>query len=210
VGEAAPGIGDGDGVEGGSGGGHETGEGALARAAQALLDFGEGQLDGVEIGRIAGQEVQLATGALDQGARPRALVHGEVVEDDELPGHQAGQQALLNEGLERLPIDGAIKDHGRPHPGGGDAGQQGHALPASAWHRTDGPLPTRRPCPQPTQAGGGGRLIEKDEALRSDRGQLLPPLLPGGLVTLGGDQRLFLSGKPSRAKARDMVAVLTR
>ena len=41
------------------------------------------------------------------------------------------------------------------------------------------------------------------------RGQVGPPPLPGGLVALGGDQGLFLSGSPSRASARDMVAVLT-
>ena len=93
MGKEAAGIGGGDGLEGGSGGGDETGEGALARAAQAVLDVGEGQLDGVEIGRIARQEVQLAPGALDQGARPRALVHGEVVEDDDLPRAQRGKQA---------------------------------------------------------------------------------------------------------------------
>ena len=33
--------------------------------------------------------------------------------------------------------------------------------------------------------------------------------LPRRLVPLGGDQRLFLSGSPSRVRARDMVAALT-
>src|SRR5829696_5692197 len=102
VGEEATGIGRGDGLEGGTRGGDQTEEGALRRTAQGLLELGEGQFDRVEIGRIAGQEAQLTARSLDQPPRPRALVDGEVVQDDDLPRHQRGQQALLYIGLEGL------------------------------------------------------------------------------------------------------------
>ena len=50
VGKAAAGIGGSDGLEGRTGGGDQTWEGALRRATQALLDRGAGQLNGVAVG----------------------------------------------------------------------------------------------------------------------------------------------------------------
>jgi hypothetical protein len=82
-------------------------------------------------------------------------------------------------------------------------------LPAPPGHGADGAFSAWGACPYPRQAGRRGRFIEKDEALRGDGGEFLPPRGPRRRVALGGDQGLFLSGKPSRAKARDMVAVLT-
>jgi hypothetical protein len=52
VGEPACGIGFGDGGEGVPGGGAEVVVGAGLGAAEALLDFGEGLLNGIEVGGV--------------------------------------------------------------------------------------------------------------------------------------------------------------
>ena len=139
----------------------------------------------------------------------RALVHRQVVQHHDLSRHQGGQQQLFDVGLEALPRQGAIEHHRRAHARRGDAGQQGHALPALMRDAANGALPTRSPRPQPGQGRWRGRFIEKDEALGSNRGNGRPPCLAFGLVAFGGNQRLFLSGSPKRRTARDMVAILT-
>ena len=136
-------------------------------------------------------------------------MNSEVVEEDDLARHQRWQQALLDKGLEGLAVDRPVENHRRSHAGGGHAGQQAHALPAPPRHGAEGSLTAGGAGAQPRQAGGRGRLIEKDEALRGAGGQVVTPLLSRRGITLRGNQRLFLSGKPSRAKVRDMVAGLT-
>ena len=48
-------------------------------ASDERLEFGEYHLDGVEVGRIGGQEAQLCAARLDYGAGLRVLVDAEVV-----------------------------------------------------------------------------------------------------------------------------------
>src|SRR5205814_9884991 len=56
----------------------------------------------------------------------------------------------------------------------------------------------------------GPALIDEDEARGIEGGDIGTPRAPFGLVALGGNQRLFLSGQPILAKARDIVAGLRR
>jgi hypothetical protein len=53
-------------------------------------------------------------------------------------------------------------------------------------------------------------LIDKDELGRIESIGLLSPRGAGGFIALTGNQGLFLSGQPRRAKARDIVASLRR
>jgi hypothetical protein len=55
----------------------------------------------------------------------------------------------------------------------------------------------------------GAGLVDEDEISRVERGGLISPGCPRGLVTFGSDERLFLSGQPARPSARDIVAGLT-
>ena len=52
-------------------------------------------------------------------------------------------------------------------------------------------------------------LVHEDEVARVHGGYLVAPGLAGGLVPLGGDQRLFLRDQPSRRSARPIVLRLT-
>jgi hypothetical protein len=68
----------------------------------------------------------------------------------------------------------------------------------------------RRPGAQARQARVRAALVDEDEGRRVERGHLHPPGGTDLLVALAGRKRLFLSGHPSRANARDIVAALTR
>lgn len=77
-----------------------------------------------------------------------------------------------------------------------------------AWHSPHHPLPPW--CPTPTSRHHGLRtgFIQKDQGLRRLLHDLRPPLGPGRGILLGGDQGLFLSGRPSRASVLLMVDTL--
>jgi hypothetical protein len=54
----------------------------------------------------------------------------------------------------------------------------------------------------------GAALVDKDELLGVERGDLLAPRRPGRLVALTGCQCLFLCVQPTRRMARHIVASL--
>src|SRR5687768_4023678 len=116
VSKEATGISGGDGLEGRTGGGDQAREGALRLPPQALLDHGEGQLNGVEVRGIAGQKAELTAGLLNQPSCTGALVDGEVVEDDDLPGEQRGQQTLLHIGVEGFRLIAPSSTMAAPMP----------------------------------------------------------------------------------------------
>jgi hypothetical protein len=55
----------------------------------------------------------------------------------------------------------------------------------------------------------GAGLVDEDEVGGVERAGFHAPDRTGGLVAFGGDERLFLSGQPTRPSARDIVAGLT-
>ena len=55
----------------------------------------------------------------------------------------------------------------------------------------------------------GAALVHEDKLFGVDVSYLLAPGAPLLLVALGGEERLFLSGKPSRSNARLTLAVET-
>src|SRR5215218_7758773 len=61
---------------------------------QQGLNLREGLLYGVEVGGVGRQQPQLAALLLDQFPDPFALVHGEVVHEDDLPGLEGRSQDL--------------------------------------------------------------------------------------------------------------------
>lgn len=88
-------------------------KGARPRRAQERFQFGEGQLDGIEVGTVGRQESHLRADAFNRGSHRGLLVRGQVVEDDDIAGPQRGQEHLFDVREERRTIDGAIEDGGR-------------------------------------------------------------------------------------------------
>src|ERR1700757_1673550 len=66
--------------------------------AQIRLEFAEGHLDRIEIGRVLGQISQFCTGGLDRFLDAGDLVGPEIVPDDDIAAVECGSQALLDVG----------------------------------------------------------------------------------------------------------------
>src|SRR4029077_3224174 len=64
--------------------------------AQIRLEFAEGHLDRIEIGRVLGQVSQFCTGGLDRFLDASDLVGPEIVHDDDVAAVEHGSQALLD------------------------------------------------------------------------------------------------------------------
>ena len=203
VGEEGAGIGRGDGGQGLADGGDDALPGARPEPAQRLLGLGEGLLDRVVIGRIAGQEDEVATGLFDQ-LRARALLWTLRLSSTTIcPGRKLGTSTRSTKVAKTAPIDRAVDHQALP-----EAGR------ASAWPaRRCGAAcraasrPTAR-CPRGARARSGVKVMgvlvssRKTRSRRVDRSHPLPPSGAGRLVAFGGDQGLFLSGRSSWRSSR--------
>src|SRR5271163_1129654 len=89
-----------EGVKGVGQGGLKLIEGSGGGLAQVGFELGEGQLDGVQVGAVGRQVVDLGPAGGNQLSHPRHLVGGEVVEDDLVARTQFGAEHLLEIGGE--------------------------------------------------------------------------------------------------------------
>ncbi len=63
---------------------------AAGRVREVGPDLGKRRLNGVEVGRVAGQEEDPAAGGMGELVQRRSLVDREVVQDHDLPGVRVG------------------------------------------------------------------------------------------------------------------------
>ena len=68
--------------------------------------------DGIEIGRVRGQEEERASSIFNELSRFGGFVERSVVHDDGLPRFQLGKQDFFDPSLEKRCVAGAIKGHG--------------------------------------------------------------------------------------------------
>ena|SRR3569833_908073 len=102
-----------EGIERGGQMSEESVESAPGGSPQISFEFGESQLDGIEIGTVGWKVNQLGSVALDGGGDCGTFVGGEVVGDDDITWRHSRTQALLDIGGEGGPIHGAIEQPGR-------------------------------------------------------------------------------------------------
>src|SRR4051812_2155909 len=96
-------------------GGPKALDGAFGGLAQECFQFGEGVLDGVEIGRVRREVEQACTRRLDQGSHACPLVARQVVQDHDVAWPQCRDEDLLNIGLEGRAVDRAVQHERRHH-----------------------------------------------------------------------------------------------
>ena len=90
--EPVSGIGGSDGIDGLQQGRVQGGLRARGDFTQTGFELREGEFDGVEVGRVAGQKVKSATGALQQLLSGRRVMATQVVEDTICPGCSSGSK----------------------------------------------------------------------------------------------------------------------
>lgn len=75
---------------------------------QMRFEFGKGQFDGIEVRTVRRQVPQLDAPGLEQRRNALHFVRREIVQNEDVPGLQAGQEHLLEVGQEDLGVHRAI------------------------------------------------------------------------------------------------------
>ena len=141
----------------------------LDRAGRALskvgLELGEGHLDGVEVRRIGRKKQHPCASGFDGLFRRRALVGGEIVQDNHVAWLQRGSQLGLDIGIEDSAVHGLADDERRHQLVVPQSGDEGFRLPMAERRRGAQPLTLGRPPPEPRHFGGGAGLIQENQAV---------------------------------------------
>ena len=151
---------------------------AAAGFADDGFEFGEAQLDGVEVGTVGRQEAQRRAGRFNSVAHAVDCVRGEVVGNHHVTGLQRRYEDLFDVGEEAGPVHRTIEDPWSGEPRHPQRGDEGAALP-------------------PPLGGviGDPGFIEKDEAGRVERRSGRRPLRAGGrdvgAIVFGRAYRFF-------------------
>jgi len=88
-------------------------EGPRSRRPHERFQFGEGEFDRVEVGTIRWKKSEVRAAAFDRGPDRWLLMHGEVIEHDDIARSQRGHQDLFDIRQETRRVDGAIEHGGR-------------------------------------------------------------------------------------------------
>lgn len=163
----------------------ESAEGSGGLFSQQRLEFGEGHLNRVEIGRVGGQVQEPGTTLSHQFCDPLALVEGDVVENDDVASSQFGDELGLDIGLEAGLVHRRVDEPGRHHAVTAQAGDEGLRLPPAEWGVSAEARAPGRPSRALGQTGVCRCLIDEDQAAQCLGKEASAPLDP--VLTRLGD-----------------------
>jgi len=103
--------------------------GALSCRTQMSLEFAEGRLDRVEVGRIRWKVEQLCTDSLDRLPDTDELVSRQIIHDDDVTAPKDRDDALRHIGQKHRPVHGALKHERRDHGALAQAGDKRDYFP---------------------------------------------------------------------------------
>jgi hypothetical protein len=142
--------------------GPEGFDGSFGSLSQERLQFRKSHLDRVQVGRVARQETQRGALGLDRFPDFRALVRGEIVDQDDVARRERWSKHFFDISEETFAIDRAVEDEGT-----------GDAIMAKRGHESRRlPMPMRRlgvkpsgldeqsDGPEPRDKGRFGRLSD--------------------------------------------------
>ena len=113
--------------------------------AQERLQFGECELDRIEIGTVRRQKSELRAYRFDRHSNLGLFVDGQVVEDDDITWPESGHEDLLDIRAKTVRIDRAIKDSRRGEGIDPQRGNDGARFPMTARRVIPEPDPARTP-----------------------------------------------------------------
>ena len=100
-------------------GGHELAdlvESARTRGAHEGFQFGKREFDRIEVRTVRREKAQRRSGPCERGPNLGLFVHGEVIEDNDIPGPERRYEDLLDIGEETHVIDRSVEDGRRTEP----------------------------------------------------------------------------------------------
>lgn len=165
-------------------------------AAQERFDFAPHFLDGVEIGRVGGQEPGLASGLFNQLEYPLLLVAGEVVHHNDVARLERWKENAFDVDSKDVSVRGGLDGHARCCPVQSDRADHRRRAPVPGGGAVVNPQSLRRPAPQACHVGLGCRFIQENQVAGVALAELALPGVSGGgdfrAALLAGAERLFL------------------
>jgi hypothetical protein len=161
------------------------------------LEFGESQLNGIEIRALRRQVADANPVSRKQLADVMDFVGGEVVEDEGVTRAQLGTEHLLQISCENLGIDGALDQERGFDTFMAQGRNESGTLPAAMRDGAKTALAQRTTTIVAGQFGVQAGFIDKDQMANIPAGLLPAPMSPGGSnvwpILLGGARRFFYS-----------------
>ena len=160
-----------------------------------MLELGEDLLDGVEVGRVFGQEEELGTGAANGPADGLATVAAEIVDDDDIAGRKGRNEDLFDIGEETLAVDRTVEEPWRIDAVMAESREEGQCFPAALRNAGWEPSAAGGPAPERRHIGLGPSLIDEHQPGGIDPRLIFAPLLTSardvGSLALSGDDAFF-------------------
>ena len=164
------------------------------------LQFGEGHLNGIKVGRVFGQEQEPGADVGQRLCRPRTFVHIEIIEDDHIAASQARHQLGADIGIEGRAVHGLVDDPGGDKSITPQTGDEGLRVPLSERRIGHEPLSPWAASAQRCHVGLHTGFIQEDQPCRVAMHERLAALdpCPAGLLDVRAfflrcQQRFFYS-----------------
>ncbi len=173
------------------------------RLSEQGLEFGEGQLDGIEVRGIGRQIEQEGVGALDRLTDAIDLVAREIVHDDDIARLESGGKNLLGVGLEGGAVHRPVQHHWGGQAAETQTGDEGGGLPMPPGQRCTQTMTMAGTAAKPGHVGLGTGFINEDKTFRLQPGLPVVPMLTllrhVGTLLFRRPQGFFYSCKQARA-----------
>src|ERR1700681_3311543 len=148
---------------------------SLGGLAQKCFEWAEGQLDGIEVGRVLGQVTKCRPCTLDRVPYARAFVSADIVHHDDIAALENRNQGLLDIGLEHLCVHGTLDHHRGSHFIVTQGCHEGDRLPFSTRGTPDHLDASRTATPKSHHPGGDRSLVNKHQPGRIKHALLSNP-----------------------------------
>ena len=146
--------------------------------AQERFQFGEYELDGIEIGTVRRQKSEVRSHGFDRPAYLGLFVDGQVVEDDDIAWPERWHQDLFDRGAKTFVVDRAVKHRRRRDRIEAQGGNNGAGFPVTARRVIAEPGPTRAPTVAAQEIRRNAALIQEQVLPRIAERQPVAPLAP--------------------------------
>lgn len=168
---------------------------SLGGLSQKGFEFGEEVFDGIEIGRVGGQEEQGGTASFDGLAHAGHLVRTQVVGDDHISRRKGGSEDLANVFQKGRAVHRTVQKPGSAYAIGSQGGNESAGLPMPMGNLVHAAFSFLRAAVSPRQIGGNAGFIQKDQLAAFQCGLVLTPLFARRphvfALLLAGVQRFF-------------------
>jgi len=136
-------------------------DGSLGGGPQERLEFGECQLDRVEVGTIRRQIDKLRADAFDRFADADHFVSGQIVHHDEVTLMERRRQLLLNVAEEHVAVHRTVDYGGRCEAAQPQRADEGRRLPVAVRDSVNDALAAKGPAVKPSELRMGPAFVEK-------------------------------------------------